>query len=168
MHLRREIQENLIDTRFLHLLHVRRQKLLDRRQNLPALQPVWIQTDLPRSNLPKSLVSIAIAPFNIALFPRRNVLADQLRTLFFRFGNRDVSVQPKRSSRIVDRYEALPLLHGEGFGGVEAEADGFALRVEGVKVDVGDYAERTCWRSLREGGEVFVCVFAASWQACCW
>ena len=68
------------------------------------------------------------------------MLADQLRTLLFRLRNRDVSIQSKGSSRIVDRYETLPLLHGEGFGGVEAEADGFALRVEGVKVDVGDYA----------------------------
>jgi hypothetical protein len=68
------------------------------------------------------------------------VLADQLWTLLFRFRNRDVSVQPKGSSRVIYRYESLPLLHGEGFGGVEAEADGFALRVEGVKVDVGDYA----------------------------
>jgi hypothetical protein len=68
------------------------------------------------------------------------VLADQLRALLFRFRDRDVSVKAKGSRWVVDRYEALPLLHGEGLGGVEAEADGFALCVEGVKVDVGDYA----------------------------
>ena len=42
---------------------------------------------------------------------------------------------------VIYRDEALPLLDGEGFRGVDSQADDFALGVEGVEVDVGDYAE---------------------------
>lgn len=42
---------------------------------------------------------------------------------------------------VIYRDEALPLLDGEGFRWVDAEANDFALGVEGVEVDVGDYAE---------------------------
>jgi hypothetical protein len=38
-------------------------------------------------------------------------------------------------------YKALPLLDGEGLCRIDAEADGFALRVKGIEVDVCDYAE---------------------------
>ena len=120
MNLRREIQENLVDTRLLHLLHIRRQELLDGRQNLPTLQPVRIQTDFPRSDLPESLIPVAVAPGYISLFPRRDVLADQLRALLFRFGHRDMAVQAEGSCGIVDGYQALPLLDGERFRRVEA------------------------------------------------
>jgi hypothetical protein len=33
------------------------------------------------------------------------------------------------------------LLDCEGLGGIDAKADGFALRVEGIEVDVSDDAE---------------------------
>lgn len=39
------------------------------------------------------------------------------------------------------------------------------MRVESVEVDVGDYAERACWGAVSEGGEMFVCVFAAAAEA---
>ena len=53
--------------------------------------------------------------------------------------------------------EALPLLDGEGFRGVDAQADGFALGVEGVEVDMCDYAEGRLRGVCFQLGEVFVC-----------
>jgi hypothetical protein len=44
---------------------------------------------------------------------------------------------------VVYSDKAAPLLDGEGFRGVDAEADRLALGVEGVEVDVSDYAERS-------------------------
>lgn len=76
-----------------------------------------------------------------------------------RFGRCNVSAESERASRIVYCYEALPLLDCEGFSWIDAEADGLALRVEGVEIDVGNYAEG----GLRAVGfqlvQLFVCEF---------
>jgi hypothetical protein len=37
------------------------------------------------------------------------------------------------------------LLDCEGLGGINAEADGFALRVECIEIDVCDYTEGRLW-----------------------
>jgi hypothetical protein len=47
-------------------------------------------------------------------------------------------------------------LYCEREGGIEAEAHGFALRVEGVEVDVCDYAEGRCCAVGSELREMFV------------
>jgi hypothetical protein len=51
---------------------------------------------------------IVVCPFRIALFPSRNMLADDIRALFLRFGNGDMSIETKRACWIVDRYQTLP------------------------------------------------------------
>jgi hypothetical protein len=51
---------------------------------------------------------IVVCPFRIALFPSRNMLADDVRALFLRFGNRDMSIETECSCWIVDRYQTLP------------------------------------------------------------
>lgn len=52
-----------------------------------------------------------------------------------------MSAQPVGSCRVVYGDQPLPLLDGERFRGIDAAADCFALCVEGVEVDVGNYAE---------------------------
>ena len=64
--------------------------------------------------------------------------------------------QSIRAGRVVDGDEALPLLDGEWFGGIDAEPHALALGVEGVEVDVGDDAQRAVGRGVGEGGEVLV------------
>ena len=64
--------------------------------------------------------------------------------------------QSVRAGGVVDGDEALPLLDGEWFGGVDAEPHALALGVEGVEIDVGDDAQRAVGRGVGEGGEVLV------------
>ena len=47
-----------------------------------------------------------------------------------------MSVQTECARRVIDCYEALPLLDGERFRRVDAEAYSLALRVERIEVDV--------------------------------
>lgn len=49
-----------------------------------------------------------------------------------------MSVQTICARRVVDCYETLPLLDCEGFGRIDAQADGFALCVESIEVDMRD------------------------------
>jgi hypothetical protein len=51
---------------------------------------------------------IVICPFCITLFPSRDMLADDIRALFLRFGYGDMSIETERSRWIVDRYQTLP------------------------------------------------------------
>ncbi len=70
-----------------------------------------------------------------------------------------MSVETECACGVVDRYEALPLLYSEGFRRVDAKPNRFALRVEGIKVDVCDDSQR-CLRTIRfQLVELFVCEF---------
>jgi len=65
-------------------------------------------------------------------------------------------IQAICSSRIVDRDQTLPLLYGERFAGVKAQAYGLALRIEGVKINVSDHSKRTIGGPVDKGGQLFV------------
>ena len=67
-----------------------------------------------------------------------------------------MSTKPKGACGVVYRDEPLPLSDSEGFCRVEAEAHGFALRIEGIEVDVRDDAEGCGGRVGSELGKVFV------------
>ena len=47
-----------------------------------------------------------------------------------------MAVQAECACRIVDRYETLPLLDRKRLRRIDTQADGLALRVECVKVDM--------------------------------
>jgi hypothetical protein len=53
--------------------------------------------------------------------------------------------QAKFARGVVDRYEALPLLNRERLGGIDTEANGFALRVKGIEVDMRNHAKGGLW-----------------------
>ena len=84
------------------------------------------------------------------------MLADDLWTLLLGLRDGDVAGETEGAGWVVDGDEALPLLDGEGNGGIDAQAHRLALGVEGVEVDVGDDPERTGGRRVGEGGEVLV------------
>ena len=67
-----------------------------------------------------------------------------------------MSIQTVLTCRVVDGNQALPLLDCERFGGVDAEADGLTLRVEGIEVDVSNYTERAVGGRVGKCGELFV------------
>lgn len=99
---------------------------------------------------------LVIRPRLVALLPRRNMLQYQLGTLLQCLGRRDVAVEAECARGVVYCYEALPLLHCEGSGRIDAKADGFALRVKGIEIDVCDYAEGRLRTGRLELVEVFV------------
>lgn len=68
----------------------------------------------------------------------------------------DVAGETEGARGVVDSDEALPLLNGERGRGVEGEPDLFALRVEGVEVDVGYAPEGTGRAEGEERREVLV------------
>jgi hypothetical protein len=68
-----------------------------------------------------------------------------------------VTAKSECARGVVDRYEALPLLDSKRFGRIDAEADGFALRVKGIEVDVRNYAERRLRVVGLELMQLFIC-----------
>ncbi|KAF2681734.1 hypothetical protein K458DRAFT_78273 [Lentithecium fluviatile CBS 122367] len=100
---------------------------------------------------------LMIRPLFIALLPRRDMLQYQVRTYLQRLGTRHMSTQPVCPCGIVYSDKALPLLDREWFRGVDAETHSLALRVEGVEVDVSDYAEGRLRAEGFELVELLVC-----------
>lgn len=90
------------------------------------------------------------------------MLADDVGTFLFGFGDGYVSAETVGSRGVVDGDEALPLLYGERLVGGDLEAYHFALRVEGVEVNVRDDAERAVGGIVGEGGKVLEGEFAAA------
>lgn len=58
-----------------------------------------------------------------------------------------MTVETESARRVVDRYEALPLLDCEGFCRVDAEAHSFTLGVECIEIYMRDHSER-CLRAV--------------------
>ncbi|KAK0767697.1 hypothetical protein LTR75_018312, partial [Friedmanniomyces endolithicus] len=138
-----KVEEDFVYTRFLHALLVGGQTVLDHGEDPPTLYAIGIQAHFPRCNLPCRVGAFeVICPLGLPFLPRRDMLADDLWTLLLGLRDGDVAGETEGAGWVVDSDEALPLLDGERFGGIDAQAYSLALGVEGVEVNVGDYTER--------------------------